>query len=159
MCKCDSCKRSERQRKAGYTNLCTHICTHHSDEISECVQTSLKINNNIFHSFTYSSLNIAVHGWMECIILCLLAFSFFEKSITRLHFKQESISRETFISHMHKLTSVLETAVCYRLSIIFAIVFDGRTESDSHCVRFFATFPFMNDCGYNKGLLLYLSME
>lgn len=156
---CSSCKKEVRQGTSGYTNLCTHIRHHHQDEVPARILKAQKRTFSAFKSITYPRKSIAAHGWLECIILCLLPFSFCENDVMRKHFKHDAMCRKTFMTYMQKLTRVVETVIRDRLPNRFAITFDGWAGGDTHYVSVFAVFPADNVNGYDRFLLACSPME
>ena len=156
---CLSCEKVVKQRPCGYTNLCTHINQHHKNEIQSVCNRAKKRKLSAFESITYNKRTLAVHGWLECVTICLRPFSFCENVVIRRHFRHESISRGSLINYMHRLTKIVERKIEGLLPDRLAIVFDGWAGGDTHFVSVFATFPANNKQGYDRVFLACSPME
>lgn len=156
---CGSCRKGVRQGPAGYTNLCNHINHHHDTEIAKRMRDAINGKRKCFDALTYPRKTITAHAWLECIIMCLLPFSFCENHTIRRHFRHEGISRRTIMNYLQKLTAKVEEKIKALLPSRFAIVFDGWSVGDTHFVAIYATFPKANDSGFEEVLLGLSPME
>lgn len=68
---------------------------------------------------------MSVFDWMECIIMCLLPNSFCKSGTIRRYFKHDTISRNTLMKNIQKITIRIEGKISKLLQSKFAIIFDG----------------------------------
>lgn len=73
--------------------------------------------------------------------MCLLPFCFVTNWTMRKNMKHKKTSRFTFMRHLQELTDVVEAKITDSLPDVFALVFDGLTEGDTHQVAILATYP------------------
>lgn len=92
-------------------------------------------------------------SWKDFIINGLLPFHFVEKAVIRKHVKAEAPSIKTFMKYLHLLTECVEKKVAAKLPNQFALVFDGWTDTSTHYLAVFASYPTSNSKGYSKRLL------
>lgn len=160
MWKCTACSEFVKQVMGkGYTNLCAHINVKHKDMIQERLQNSIRLKSKTLNVLTAPSKIQRVHGWIRCIVLCMLPFSFCENPIIRESFKYPPISRSLLTEALQKLTKVVEKRIANILPEKFSIQFDGWSGGDTHYVSIFAAFPATNANGYVSYMLACSPME
>ena len=102
-------------------------------------------------SFTRTGLNL--YGWIDWICVDLLPFSFVEKELTRKYSKLTSISRNTLLKYMEKLTKQVEINIAKELPEKFSLIIDGWTCSSTHFVGLFASYSSVQ--GYSTAMLAF----
>lgn len=147
------------QRMSGFTNLCHHTNYRHAGTIQDCLRQKRKRSGGSFKTPSYPSKTVAVHAWLECIIICLHPFSFVESSIFRRHFYHNSISIDSLMCNMRNLTVRVEDEIKNLPLKKVGVVFDGWTGGNAHHVSVFSTFPSCHPCGYDSTLLALALLE
>ena len=96
-------------------------------------------------------------GWIDWICMDLLPFSIVEKESTRKCSNLGSISRNTLIKYMEKLTKCVENEIAKELTDKFSLIIDGWTSGSTHFVGLFASYP--SQRGYSTVLLAFSPLQ
>ena len=94
-----------------------------------------------------------IYCCIDLVINGLLPLAYVEKSVIRRNIKTDPISRHTLMKYMNLLTESVERKIAKLLPSHFAIVFDGWTNSSTHYLCVFASFPSNSTNGYSMRLL------
>lgn len=89
----------------------------------------------------YPLKKLQIFFWLEFVIMTLQPFSLVENVIFRKYFRQESISVNTFYTHMEMFMVHVEGKSAVTLPERFDIVFDGWSTYGTHYVGIFESFP------------------
>lgn len=138
-CSCAMCGKQVTQTSA-YFILCAHIRTHQESDISIRLSDSLNLPRAAFAELSYPQKTPASHSWMECVTLALQPFSFAENIVFRMHLKWDSISKNTLLSYLQKMTTHAGKNIKNTLTERFSVFLDGWTTSNTHYVGLSATF-------------------
>ncbi len=159
VCKCGT---KRKVTGNGYTNFVSHVQSQHAEDfkafLADNGSTSASTESTSYSLF-YQKKCVAVHGWIDFVVMGLQPFSVVENSVLIRQSKYESINHKTLGKYMQMLTERVERKISRLLPDKFALVFDGRSASDTHYVAMFATFPTSNENGYDKVLLAFSPFE
>lgn len=86
-------------------------------------------------------------------------FSFVERESIRKYLKVESVSVDTFMKYLHKLTLLVERKFSSMLPEQFALVYDGWSLHGTHYLCIFATYPSTNKYGFQRLFLAFSPFE
>ena len=74
-----------------------------------------------------------IFGWFRLIISVLLSFSFVENEAVRENVRQEPIAVNTFLSHLPRITKIVERKVDLQPDK-FVVLFDGWSCGSTHYI-------------------------
>jgi hypothetical protein len=148
------CKKT-RKKGRGWANLMDHIQREHEDNLDEAKK---KDGGPILQFFTKKFVN--QFQWVEWMVKDLLPFSFFEKLTTRKFFRLQSISVESLMNAMSRLTVLVENKIQKLLPDIFSLTFDGWSSGGTHFLTVFALWPDPNEVnGYGRAMLPFAPLQ
>lgn len=135
-CRCNA--RVKQSKKAGYTNLVTHVKSKHSDYVEETRRT-LRDRTLLFAKIP-DERDVTVHKWLDWVVCEDLAFTLVERPSTRKYFSLSPIGSSTLKRYVVGVAEVLRNKIKSQLPDQFGLVIDGWTSSCRHFVALFAVF-------------------
>lgn len=95
------------QSSLGYTTLCANENNDHKDLIRLCVQSSSAQPTALMQSMSYPAKTRAALAWLEWVVQALLPFSFCEQNVIRRSFWQMSVSMDSLMLYLSRVTAVV----------------------------------------------------
>lgn len=87
----------------GYTSLCSHMLSKHTDEATARHKAQQMRQRKAFSSTMYDGKTLAVHSWIESVVLGHQPFGFVKNDTPFQHYKHESFCRKNLMLYLHKL--------------------------------------------------------
>jgi len=106
-CRCN--KVVVQAKNSGYGNLITHVTRNHKDEIDKVTKSHKE--KGMMHAFLPSEKCKNIYSWLEWGVMDSMPFSFVESEYVIKNSKLKSISTETYMKYIGKLTVVVQNKV------------------------------------------------
>lgn len=97
-----------RQGSADHTNLFNHINNLRKSQLKARELNTRKKSREVLSALAYLRNTVPAHGWLECIILGNQPLSFCESEVYWRHFMNASLSRNTSVTYMDKISTCVE---------------------------------------------------
>jgi hypothetical protein len=132
-----------------------HIQREHEDIMDEAKK---KDGGPILQFFTKKDVN--QFQWVEWVVKDLLPFSFCEKRTTRKFSRLQSISVESLMNAMSRLTVLVENKIRKLLPDIFSLTFDSWCSGGTHFLTVFALWRDPSEVnGYVRAMLSFCPLQ
>lgn len=120
---------------------------------------SQKLPVDLIASLAFLQKTQTIHIRLKCVVYAIQPLSIVEKGTISWHIKHSSISVDTLMSSLAKLTAHVKNKVTELLPGHFAVFFDGWSCSDAQYVAVYASFPTNHQMGLDSLLLAIAPME
>lgn len=109
---CDLCTKELKYNETRvYTNLKKHIEVAQR-EAYEAYSNAVENGNQVdLNEFKYSKQSLCAYSWLQITIMCLLPFSFVTNFVMHKYMKHGNESRFEFMTHLQKLTEIVESKI------------------------------------------------
>lgn len=153
VCRCGVSRKS--QPKCGFSNLVSHVFKEHLDWETEI---SHSVNSKV--SFFVNKKASDIFAWIEWVIECNLPLSFCDRPLTKKYSSLMSISSQTLVKYMEKLTLHLENKLVSLLTPKFGLCIDSWSSNSTHFTAIFALCPTTNKSkNYTRFLLAFFQWK
>lgn len=109
---------------SGCTKLRSYINANNKLKIEARLKRKMEVPKRLFQSLSYPRKTTSVHGWLECVILCIQPFLFSEIVVIRRHIRHENICCNTIMLYMRKLMILVEERIYKVLLGKIEVLFD-----------------------------------